>query len=373
MPLDLPALLAPIAAALLPGWQVTCAWQTVDTMPMPGALATCTPVPTRQVAHVDVLDPWPDGESLAATLWHELTHALLSPLTALIPASDGAVMLEEHAVERLGTLLASLTPMARAAVLRGVDTFGGAPLRARISALAPRARDGGTMDPKIAQEALDALEAGDSAKALALLKQLLAAALGSSGAAAPADGATEPDGDEAAKLAGKAPPPPAGPPAAAKMPGPDDAAARKARAMLDDIARMHAAAVGGAKATLITSARARLALTPATEKRILAASTFADAEAILAIVEEAGGGSLRARSGVEHKGAPDASDGATKGEPDDKLVADGFDEQWIARYRTTIKSEGAEAGVGMLTRGRAAIKRARARRATETNGKAVTS
>ncbi len=365
MPLDLPALLAPIAAALLPGWTVTCALRAPDAMPMLGALATCSPTPTRSIAHVDVVDPWPEGESLAETLWHELTHALLSPLTALIPASDGAIMVEEQAVERLGVLLSKLAPMARAAVLRGVDTYGGAPLRARISALAPRAR-GGTMDPKLITEALDALIAGDAAKCAEMLKGIIAGAAG----AAPA--ATEPDGDEAAKLAGKEPVPPAppgapaaAPPPAAKMPGADDAAARKARLYLVDIERMHAGALPAAKATLVTSARARLALTPATEKRIMAAPTFAEAEAILAIVEEAGGGAQRARSGVEHDAAPDTTGGAFTGEPADKLIAEGLDAQWIARYQAIGKEQGAEAAALSLTRGREALQRKRARIAKE--------
>lgn len=65
------------------------------------------------------------------------------------------------------------------------------PLAAPIAAKAKRIK-GATMDPKLITEALDALEAGDSAKALEILKALISSA---AGGAAPADGG---DGTQAA-------------------------------------------------------------------------------------------------------------------------------------------------------------------------------
>src|SRR5258706_15013595 len=96
---DLATMAAPLVALLLPGWQIT--WEVCAPEDIDGALAMVLPVPTRSMAKIMVA-PHPDGENVLESIAHELTHAVLSPLTALIPFSDGAVMLEEQAVERLG-------------------------------------------------------------------------------------------------------------------------------------------------------------------------------------------------------------------------------------------------------------------------------
>lgn len=323
MTIDLAALGAPIAAQLLPGWAVSWHPTAEAEMPMAGALAVCDPTPTRSIAKVYVVTPWPAGESLAETLWHELTHAALSPLTALLPPSDGAVMVEEQIVERLGILLSKVPQAARRALTRAVADY--APqLRARISALAPRAR-GGQMDPKLIMAALDALIAGDAEKCAEILKGLVAAAAGAGGAPAPEGApAAEPDGDESAKMA--APPPAEGdekkpaeaPPAegarvvARKGTETMSDDAKRARKAADDLEAMAKDARANAVPALITRLRARLgsALSPAAEKRILAASSYAEAKALADFAEEMSGGPQRARSGVEHGVTPDTAGGA---------------------------------------------------------------
>ena len=72
-----------IASQLLPGWRVEVVERSreqIDKL-IPGSLAVCDPLPERSMATVYVLQPWPARESLAETLWHELTHAALSPIT----------------------------------------------------------------------------------------------------------------------------------------------------------------------------------------------------------------------------------------------------------------------------------------------------
>lgn len=65
----------------------------------------------------------------------------------------------------------------------------------RIARTKPQTRNGAPMDPKLITEALDALEAGDSAKALEILKALIASAAGGS--------AEPPAGDEPPMAAGE--------------------------------------------------------------------------------------------------------------------------------------------------------------------------
>ena len=385
----------PIAAGLLPAWRVTwvlLSQEEIDALDpdLPGPnLAVVKSLPERRMATVHVVNPLPDGESLSETLHHELGHAWIAPFTSQLPATQASVMLEEQLVETLGVYLASLAPpaaaTARRALARVVNRYAPPPaLRARvaakISASAPTAARGGSMDGK---QVLAAIAGQDEAAALKILNDWAAEQLASAGH----PGAAEPDGDEAAVLAAGGDPaampqkPPAGPPAAAKPgapppppPGtPADDAARTAARLVDDLTRMHSAQLPGAKEGIVLRARARgLNLTPATEKRIMAASTFEAAEGVLAIVEEAGGGATtRARSGVEHIAGPDAAEATPKGEPEEKLVSEGFPAEWIGRYRARLKEAGAEAGAEMLTRGREKLTQSRARLARDLARKAV--
>jgi len=186
---DLAGVVARYAALLVPGWKVTCEWRTADAMPKAGAIATCSALPTRELAHVCAVDPFPPHESLDESVAHEMVHACLSPLTALLEATPASVMLEEQAVERLGKAIAAAPTRVAQAMARAVATV--APrVAARLPAPRGRINAGGRMDPKMVSAALDALVAGDSAKALEILKQLIASAAGGEAHA-------EPDGDEA--------------------------------------------------------------------------------------------------------------------------------------------------------------------------------
>lgn len=348
---------------------------------LPGPnLAIVKSLPTRRMATVHAVTPWPAQESLSETLHHEIGHAWLAPITAQMPDTEASVMLEEQLVETLGVYLASLTSSARAAARRAlapiVDSY--APrLRARILARAATRARGGEMDPNLVKQALDALEAGDGAKCAELLKGLIAAA--ASGGTAPT---TEPPAADAGQMApaGEATgvaatgEQPMGARAAARKEGADvsDIATMRARkTALDlaaDIARMHTAALPNAKQALIVGARARLgadAISPATEARILKAPTFASAEEIIAILEESPV-AMRARSGVEHAGSqPNVAETKTVAEAD--LLKEGFDLPWIKSYQRTAKADPV-AGLAELEGGREALRARRARIATNGGG-----
>jgi hypothetical protein len=342
----------PIAAQLIPGWEVTwivCTQAQIDTL-IPGALAVCRAedaTPTRSLAKVYVIDNWPESESLAETLWHELTHAWISPLIQLIPDSNsaGSIMLEEQLVERMGKLLAKVPTNARLSMLRAVDRYVPR-LRARISALAPRARSGGRMDPKLIGEALDALIAGDTAKCAEILKQLVTAAAGGD---APAP-ATEPDGDEATM-----PPPadamPAKLPEEGAKPGAgdpkkDDADMARTRARVtravSEIEAIAADQLKSAKSAIVEGLRARLpghTGLPGIEAKIAKAPTYAAAKDIAEIAESMGGGVQRARSGADHQAMPDPVGAGGAAVPSDQLAKEGFAPAWIANYEADHKRD----------------------------------
>lgn len=326
---DLATIGRPIAAQIIPGWAVEwipCSQEQIDGL-VPGALAVCDPTPTREIAKVYVVSPWPAGESLSETLWHELTHALLSPLTALVEQSEGAVMTEERIVERLGVLLNRLPLAARRAVVGGVQKW--APrLRARISARAPLARSGGTMDPEKIKALIAAIKEQDGEAALQIAEAMLVEA--ASGQPQPP---AEPDGDEGAaaplpaegREGAAAPPPMEG----ADKPGDgsegydgrrarkeskvEDAETLRARKaalnLKDELEAIAKDARASAKDNIITNLRARLpghAGLPAIERRVLAAPDYATAKTIADIAVEMGGNASahRARSGVEHNASP---------------------------------------------------------------------
>lgn len=194
MTFDLPtisALVRRLGAKLVPGWTTTCELAP-SVEANQGALAMVYSTPERQLAHV-VVAPHPPGESIEESVAHELTHALLSPLTSLLDWSPAAVMLEEQIVERLGKLLAT----APAAMSRAVTRALANPrtktpvLRQRISALATRRRNverNRTMPDanKLAELAMKAGEMGgreDVPEDVRALLQELVAALAGGGAA----------------------------------------------------------------------------------------------------------------------------------------------------------------------------------------------
>ena len=370
----------PIAAGLLPGWRVT--WRVlsprqIDALDakLPGPnLAIVAPLPERRMVTISVVTPWPSGESLSETLHHEIGHAWIRPITAQIPDTAASVMLEEQLIETLGVYLASLSEDARATARRAlapiVDMY--APrLRARISASAGQRARGGSMDPKLVMEALEALIAGDTAKCSEILKGLVAAA--ASGGAAPATEAAAETAQTAqtaqTATAGatevQSAEPPMPRPAARKENHVTDIAAARARKEAEDLAadmrRMHASALPNAKANLILGARARLgaeAISPATEKRILAAPTFERAEEIVAIIEESPI-AQRARSGVGHQSAALDVD-AAKAVPAAELAKEGFNQAWIASY-TKLATRDPEAAAAELEGGREGLAANRAR------------
>lgn len=209
------------------------------------------------MATVNVVTPWPEGESLSETLHHELGHAWIAPLTAQLEQTEASVMLEEQLVETLGVYLASLGATARAAARRAlasvVDKYAPAPARARISARVPLARDGGPMDPKMIMEALEALIGGDAEKCQEILKGLIASAAG--GGAPPPE--TPPESTGEPPMAEQKPPPPAaGAPSPVGDPKPTEATRVAAR--IAQIDSEHTRARKAADAAVGITVRARI-------------------------------------------------------------------------------------------------------------------
>lgn len=364
-----------------PAWAVVLPQINPGDGPYPGGSAHV------QVRDIDATPiPGFDGDPLfeiRVTLAHETLHCVVAEAVRggalTVPAEEQIVEAAAQAIVRSeGTTDARV--MARA--VRALPSA----LRARIAASAGQRARGGRMDGK---QVLAAIAGQDEAAALKILNEWAAEQL----AAAGHPGAPEPDGGEAAKLAGGdgavapadgAPavakvepvndpkagaPPTAGRPAARGGSTVADIETARARKAAQDIAadmqRMHANALPTAKAALISGARARLgadAISPATEKRILAATTYERAEEILAIVEETPV-ATRARSGVEH-GSAEPNTGGVKHEDAAKLATEGFSEGWIKSYQA-IKDPLAAAAE--LEGGRDGL---RARRARTANGAA---
>lgn len=357
-PAELARMAAPLVALLLPGWSIT--WEVCAPEDIGGNLAMIYPTPTRSMALVKVA-PHPPGESPLESIAHELVHGVLSPLTALLPADHGAIMLEEQAVERLGVALAKLPVGLSRAVGRAVEKY--APrMRARVSARASRSRKGRAMDPKILMEALDALIAGDTAKCAEILKALVASAAG---------GAAEPDGDEAPPAREDAPPgdaPPAAPPARGYGRDEEPPMARGRRALDVETAR----ARKGADLAVATGIRGRLR-----EVRAEGLNLDAKLEAELAAMRDpdrfeqriadlmrgrelAAPGQQRARSGVQVDGAPAPTGDNQPPMTAAQLAAEGFDPAFVAGYQAEHKAD-PRAAAATLSGGRAA----RARKAGE--------
>jgi hypothetical protein len=330
----------PIAKEYLPGWDVRwvlCTQEQIDTL-VPGALAVCRAkdaTPTRSIAICYVIADWPASEKLAETLWHELTHAVVSPLIALIPESAASIMLEEQIVERIGKVLARIPMGARRAVIKSINEC--APrLRARVSALAPRARSGGTkMDPiDLIIAAVEAAANADDPKQA--INDLLAKVKAMKGGGP----APESTGEETPMPDANTPPPAKLPAEGAeKDPAADPEMARlrgRMKADAAELATIKNDALATAKSGLVDTLRARLpghTGLAATEAKILRATTYQGAKDIAEIAIDMGGGATRARSGVGVGSAPDTT--KASGEPAvaaSALAAEGFAPAWIANY-----------------------------------------
>lgn len=301
---DLVALLAHYQESLrLLDWRIKISY--VPDLKSPAGAEVwglCYPERDSKTAEILIRDPEtpPLGSTpeeaisqVTETVIHELVHLHFAWCGT---RSQVEVTAEEQSVWALSEALAKASGKPEEAVMARA-------MVAKISALAPRARSGGRMDPKLIGEAIDALTAGDANKALEILKNLVVAAAG--GSAAPPSEAPE-TAPEGAPM-GAAAPGEAMPPETKEEP-----AAMKARAATIDheVARGRAAAtslVGSAVRAMIANARTidGLALSPVIESRIMKASTVEAAEEILSTVREtieASGGVVRARSGAKPPG-----------------------------------------------------------------------
>lgn len=372
-----------------PDGKPAAAWAVVLPQVNPANAATDLPGGS---AHVELRDidatpiPGFDGDpmvELRITVAHEMGHAVVAEAVA----STGGkltVPAEEHIVEAAAQALVRSEGTGDARVMaRAVRSAVPSALRARISATASKRARGATMDPETIQKMIDALKAGDGESALKMCEEALVKA--ASGGAMPTEGG--PSSDGAPKMAddttmpadgaasAKTAVPPVGDPKDPAPPTAGRAVARggtdvtetetKARmaGLMADMQRMHVAALPNAKAALITGARARLgadAISPATEKRIMAATSYARAEEILAIVEETPV-ATRARSGVEHVSA-ELAIGPSKALPVADLAKEGFAQPWITSYQATHAKDPA-AAVAMLEGGRSGMADKRARSA----------
>jgi hypothetical protein len=325
--------------------------QMNEVMPGVGALAICSPVPERHIATVHVLADFPEHEDLMSTLMHELTHAKLSPLTALLEFTPAAVMLEEGIVESLGNALASTVPAYARAIRRALAAprARSTAVRARISALAPRQRERGRirMDPEMIKKALEALLSGDAEACKAILQELITAAAAGGGAPSSEELPREEQPGDVPQPA-REEQPPMGRSRGRQAPAvsPHEARARRAADSLnrDAIrARIHTSRVVDG-----------FSLPAELETEILRCSDIDDAERLLRVARLARGeGQSRARNGGEQPNtlAPAADTAAP--ETAEKLAAEGFDRQFVRDYQTQHKADPA-AAAAMLAGGRVA-------------------
>jgi hypothetical protein len=194
------------------------------------AYGLCVPFVDAKRAKIYLRDPETSkptastGPSVEETFVHELLHLHFAPLSgnssAEIAAEEQAVWSIAEAImsaksqsraQIVDVLIASVAGRAAAdaltsasAAVRAAVIELGNPraLLAKDSAPRRRAMAGGPMDPEIIKGALDAIEQGDSAKAIEILKGLIAsAASGGASAASP-----PPPSDDGAAAAAAAPP-----------------------------------------------------------------------------------------------------------------------------------------------------------------------
>jgi len=348
-------------------WTFTFSECTPEEMPMAGALAVCSPTPTRKTAHISIVKPWPAEESLAVTLMHEASHAKISPLTALIAPSAAATMIEEGIVEDLGIAFAAMTPEMAQSAARALETYAPRLLArisaaagvTRISALAQRARSGGTamMNPETVKKLIDAIEAGDAAAMAEVGKQLLIEA--ASGGAP----AIEPDGDEGARALGEDEMDTKAQPAAGASPAPATQAEPPARATarIAQIDKEHLRARRTADKSTGLYIRGRLAelrregvkLDTAFEAQL---AKMTDDEAFDCRIGDLLRGramgspsTQRGRTDVPggHRGAPPPSEAGPALVDADTLRKEGADESWIRIYHSTAQHD-PKAGEAML-------------------------
>jgi len=343
-------------------WRIEWEWCPAGTLEIPGALAVCRALPERSFARIVIAQPWPGDEDLAETIRHEVVHALLSPLTQLIPMSDAAVMLEETIVEKLGIALGGPAGRALArAVVGAVDKYVPR-LRARISALAPRRPGKGRMDIKLILAAIRAaLTAEDPKPGLEALMTELDGMQGDVG---------EGDAQKPPAREGEPPKPDAGPPKpdARAYGREDEKPMARGRGVDVEVAR----ARKGADMSVSTGIRARLREETAAGLVLdtkleteLAAMRDPDAfEQRIADLTRgramASQGQQRARSGVQQDGAPPPAGSGEAPMTAAQLAAEGFDPRWIAGYHEEHKAD-PHAAAATLSGGRAGL----ARKATE--------
>jgi hypothetical protein len=361
----------PIAAGLLPAWRVTwvvLSQAEIDSLDerKPGPnLAIVKTLPERRMATVNIVSPWPDGESLSETLNHELGHVWISPITAQIPGTEASVMLEEQLVETLGVYLASLGTSARAAARRAlrsiVDELAPVQMRARIAARAGLRARGAGMDPEKIKALIAAIKEQDGEAALQIAEGLLVEA--ASGGAEPATMPGEPDGDEPpmAEQAkpGENPMEPKPKPAAGPSPAPATPAEPPGRmaARIAAIEGEHSRARKAADAAVGITVRARLrevkasglALDTALEERLGKMTDLEAFEQRIADIEIgrklASPGGTRARTAVpsgapvQHQVAPPPSEAPAPPVDADTLRAEGIDDSAIAVYLSTAEHD----------------------------------
>lgn len=377
---DLAAIVADCQSALDPclaGWVITSSWSDdigAELGPRyAGALAVCLPIPERRIAHVIVATSCPKSE-LRTTLIHELAHTVLSPLTALL-SDAGAVMIEEQIVEGLSLAFvrAEQKPADALALRRALARLPGrlgARLRARMSARASRARAGGSMDSEKIKAALAALKEGNGEAALALLEELLTAAV--AGDAGP---------DSAPQMRDDADPNAPqmrddGMGGGLDIPmrrGAKGRQATGASAIDRELGRARKAADAASKITI----RARVAelrqqgieidTTAAVELEALADVDAAE-ERIRWLTRGRETAKPRARSGAQPGTSPRTEDGAPPVQVDEAaLKSEGFTDQWIESYKGALRARPDAAKV-MLDAGREQIKALRARTNGAVNG-----
>jgi hypothetical protein len=292
------AIVKEIAAQLIPGWQVTCELAP-SVEANQNALAMVWPTPERQLAHV-VVAPHPPHESLRESLAHELTHALLAPLTKLIEWSPAAVMIEEQIVERLGKIIAGAPTGTARAMMRALQhpRTNSPTIRKRISALAVGRRNETRkrMEPKalaaLAMEggALTAAENPDPAAMADFIKRVVEA-LASGGDAGPGSAPMREDKPEDGKGA---------------PPMREEEVPEAMRAQYRTMQRTTSMSLGSAVRLRIHELRTvdKLDITPAIEAMLRKAKTVEDFEEKLDLVKASLGASTeqRKRSGTEPDG-----------------------------------------------------------------------
>lgn len=363
----------------LAGWRFLCT--VVPGLQHQGddAWAVVDPDPRTRTARVQVRDidetpiPGFDGDPLLeirVTVAHELLHCVVAEAIA---EAGGALSVpaEERIVETAAQAMVRSEGLDARVMARAVCALPSA-LRARVAASAGQRARGGTMlNMETLKGALDALKAGDGAKALEILEGIfLAYATGEGPDAAPSERAeagyaakpTDPGMEQTE------------PPMQARS------AARKGEAIVDQEtarARKEAQAYRDetkaiadderalAKDRIVDRLRARLVGhtgLPAIEKRVLAAPDYQTAKTIADIALEMGSAATeqRARSGVEHgSAAPDLAGQPAVSAAD--LAKEGFDQTWISSYQSLHRRDPA-AAAAELEGGREFVQR-RARRA----------